>query len=93
MLWRLQFGVGLAGDYDFSETTAMKDYTVELSGEFHADLEWWKWAVCQRHILEGVSLYASFYEHIEWPPMRHWLSDTTPNAIGVLLGIPGLVAA
>ena len=82
MVWRLQFGVGLAGDYYFSETTAMKDYTVELSGEFHADLEWWKWAVYQRHILEGVSLYASFYEHIEWPPVRHWLSDATPNAIG-----------
>ena len=46
MVWRLQLGVGLAGDYDFSETTAMKDYAVELSGEFHADLEWWKWAVC-----------------------------------------------
>ena len=41
-----------------------------------------KIAVCQRHILEGVSLYASFYEHIEWPPVRHWLSDATPNAIG-----------
>ena len=65
MVWRMQFGVGLAGDYDFSETTAMKDYIVELSGEFHGDLEWWTWAVCQRHILEGVSLYASFYEHIE----------------------------
>ena len=56
MVWRMQFGVGLAGDYDFSETTAMKDYIVELSGEVHADLEWWKWAVCQRHILEGVYL-------------------------------------
>ena len=60
----------------------MKDYTVELSGEFHADLGWWKWPVCQRNILEGVSLYASFYEHIEWPPVRHCLSDATPNAIG-----------
>ena len=93
MVWRLQFGVGLAGDYDFSGTTAMKDYTVELSGEFHADLGWWKWPVCQRNILEGVSLYASFYEHIEWPPVRHWLSDANPKRDwGVLLGTPGLVA-
>ena len=60
----------------------MKDYTVELSGEFHADLGWWKWPVCQRNILEGVSLYASFYEHIEWTPVRYWLSYATPNAIG-----------
>ena len=69
----------MAGDYDFSETTAMKDYTVELSGEFHADLEWWKWAVCQRHILEGVSLYAFFYEHIEWPPVLSLIHISEPT--------------
>lgn len=81
-MWRVQFGVGLAGDHDFHDTTIMKDYVVELSGEFHADLEWWKWAVHQRCMLEGVSLYASFYEHVEWPVVRHWLSDATTKAIG-----------
>lgn len=82
MVWRLQRAVGLAADHDFSETIAMKEYIVELSEEFHADLEWWKWAVYQRALLEGVSLYSSFYKHVYWAPVRHWLSDATPKAIG-----------
>lgn len=44
--------------------------------------EWWKWAVHQRFLLEGVSLYSPFYRHVHWPPARHWLPDATLKAIG-----------
>ena len=83
MVWRLEFCTGVA-NLDHVQSVVQKETTVRLNEEFHADLGWWKWAVQQASLLAGVSLYSPFYDHVHWPPTRHWLSDATLKAIGGL---------
>ena len=77
--------VGLKEKQDDGDTqlAAVPKGTVILLGqEFHADLEWWKWALREPCLVDGVSLYSSFFEHTQWVPERHWLSDATLSAVG-----------
>lgn len=82
MVWRLEFCTRRADAPPYTEAASSKASRVELSEEFHADLEWWKWAVYQTSLLEGISLKSPFYGHVHWPPTRHWLSDATLKAVG-----------
>ena len=48
-----------------------------LGQEFHADLEWWKWALRESHLVDEVSLYSPCRDHTQRDPERHWLPDDT----------------
>lgn len=84
-VWRLLLMVGLEGQKENGDTqlAAVPKGTVVLLGqEFHADLEWWKWALCEQYLVDGVSLYSPFFNHTQWVPERHWFSDATLSAVG-----------
>lgn len=74
-------GVAGLADHDIQKTEVLEDSIGALSDEFHADLEWWGWALNQQFFFEGVSLCLPFFHFARWHPTRHWLSDATPKSI------------
>ena len=56
--------VGLEGQQGPGDTqlAAVPKGTIVLLGqEFHADLGWWKWALREPFLVDGVSSYSPFF--------------------------------
>ena len=91
-LWNLAYAVRagryfvwrplrLTGLHDAS-ASKIQNRLVELGGEFHADLLFWKWAIDHKLLLEGGVLSALCYAMIKRPAKRHHLSDARFEAVG-----------
>ena len=55
---------------------------MDLGGEFHDDIAFWKWAIDQQLVRRGESLCAPIYDHIMRAPARRYYSDASFTAIG-----------
>ena len=77
--------VGLEGQQESGDTqlaAVLKGTIVLLGQEFHADLDWRKWALREPYLVDGLSIYSPCFSHTQWDPERHWLSDATLSALG-----------
>lgn len=50
---------------------------VVLGDKFHAEVEWWEWALRQDFMRTGVSLRAVLFDHVQWSLTR----DRTSGAV------------
>ena len=77
-VWRL---LRLSGFHDASAKLT-QTRTVEIGGEFHADLLFKMWVIDHALLLEGEALSAPCYTAIKRPAKKHSLSDARFEAAG-----------
>ena len=75
-VWRLLRLTGL------HTANGTQNHIVDLGKEFHADLEFWRWAIQHELVAAGESLSAPCFVQLARPPKRKYLSDASFDAIG-----------